>query len=187
MPKNIATKEDWLNLGLELFNKKGNSALIVEKMAKSLGVSKTSCYWYFNTRDAFLLELAEHWVKKGTESYIEASKKYKSDRDRLFHLTKDVFIQGHNLNSIRFWRDISYKDKTIGNIVNNIETQRIEYLQILLTSEFDNDEAHNRADMLYHYFLGWSERHRGIAIDESKFNLIWKNILEPIVRRVGKT
>ena len=102
MSKSIATKEDWLNLGLELFHVNGIAALVVEKMAKSLGVSKTSYYWHFKTRNDFVLELAEHWVKKGTESYIEASKKYNSDRDRLFCLTKDVFIQGHNLNSIRF-------------------------------------------------------------------------------------
>lgn len=185
MSKSIATKEDWLNLGLELFHVNGIAALVVEKMAKSLGVSKTSYYWHFKTRNDFVLELAEHWVKKGTESYIEASKKYNSDRDRLFCLTKDVFIQGHNLNSIRFWRDISIENKTIENIVKKIEKQRIGYLQTLLISEFGHDEAAHRADMLYHYFLGWSERNRGIVIDENEFDLIWGNIIEPMVRKVG--
>ncbi|VAW90033.1 hypothetical protein MNBD_GAMMA18-637 [hydrothermal vent metagenome] len=181
MPKNIATREDWLNLGLTFFNKKGEAALVVEKMAKSLGVSKTSYYWHFKTRDHFLLELAEHWVKMGTISYIKASKKYQSDREKLFQLTKEVFIQGHNLNSIRFWRDLSKESNAIEDIVKNVELQRIEYIQSLLASDFDNDEARNRADMLYHYFLGWSERHRGIFIDEGEFDMLWKNIIEPIV------
>ncbi len=183
MPKNIVTREDWLDLGLKLLNKNGKSALVVEKMAKSLGVSKTSYYWYFKTRNDFLLELAGHWVKEGTVSYIKASKKYKSDREKLFHLTKEVFIRGHNLNSIRFWRDISKENNAIENIIKNVETQRVEYIQSLLISEFDNDEARNRADILYHYFLGWSERHRSIVIDESEFNLIWENIIELIVKK----
>ncbi len=183
MPKNIATREDWLDLGLKFINKKGQSALVVEKMAKSLNVSKTSYYWHFKTRDDFLLELAEHWVKEGTISYIKASQKYKYNREKLFHLTKEVFIQGHGLNSIRFWRDISKKNSTIANIVKDLETQRLEYIQLLLSSEFDTNEAKNRADMLYHYFLGWSERHRDITIDESEFNLIWENVLETIVKK----
>ena len=184
MPKNIATKEDWLNLGLALFNEKGQSALVIEKMAKSLGVSKTSYYWYFKTRNNFLLELAKHWIKKGTLSYIEASKKYKSDREKLFHLTKEVFIQGHNLNSIRFWRDLSRENEAIDNIVKNVEEQRVEYIKTLITSEFGNKEACYRADMLYHYFLGWSERHRGITIDESEFNVIWKHMIKPMVQKM---
>ncbi len=182
MPKNIATREDWLNLGLKRLNNKDKSALVVEKMAKSLGVSKTSYYWYFKTRNDFLLELAEHWVKEGTVSYIKASKKYKSDKEKLFHLTKEVFVRGHSLNSIRFWRDISKENSAIENIVKNVEIQRIEYIQSLLVLRFDDDEARNRADILYHYYLGWSERHRSIAIDESEFNLIWENIIELIVK-----
>ncbi len=183
MPKNIASREDWLDLGLQLLNKSGKSALVVEKMAKSLGVSKTSYYWYFKTRNDFLLELAEHWVKEGTISYINASKKYESDKEKLFHLTKEVFVRGHNLNSIRFWWDISRENAAIENIVKNVETQRIEYIQSLLVSEFDADEARNRADILYHYFLGWSERHRDVAIDESEFDSIWKNVIELIVEK----
>ncbi len=181
MPKNIATREDWLNLGLELFNQKGKSALVVEKMANSLRVSKTSYYWYFKTRNDFLLELAKHWIEKGTTSYIDASKNFKSDKEKLYYLTKSVFIQGHSLNAIRFWRDISKDSCTINTIVKNVEKQRIEYIQSLLTYKFDINQAHNRADMLYHYFLGWSERHREITIDDREFNVIWTNIIEPLV------
>jgi len=183
MPKSIATKEDWLDLGLKLFIEKGEPALVVEKMAKSLKISKTSYYWHFKDRNNFLVELAKHWAIKGTKTYIESSKKYKSDKDKLFRLTKDVFIQGHNLNAIRFWRDISNKDKNIELIVRKIEKQRLGYLQTLLTSEFGSNEAENRADMLYHYFLGWSERHRSTNIDENEFDIIWKNIIEPMVKK----
>jgi len=183
MPKKIATREDWLNLGLELLNKNGKSALIVEKMAKSLGVSKTSYYWYFKTRNDFLLELAKYWVKEGTNSYIEASNKYKNDREKLFNLTKDVFIKGHVLNSIRFWRDISKESSAIDKIVKNVDKQRVEYIQSLLVSEFGNDVARHRAELLYHYFLGWSERNRGNVIDEKEFSAIWTNIIEPMVRK----
>ena len=186
MSKNIVTREDWLNLGLELMNIKGSPSLIVEKMAKSLGVSKTSYYWYFKTQNNYLLELAEYWVKLGTESYIENSDKYKSDRERLYHLTKSVFIQGHTLNSIRFWRDISKENSDINSIVQNVEIQRLKYIQSLLASEFNYSEARNRADLLYHYFLGWSERHRSIPIDEHEFNIIWSNIIKPIVSNAKK-
>lgn len=183
MPKNIVTREEWLNLGLTLLNQEGRSALVVEKMAKLLGVSKTSYYWYFKTRHDFLSELAEYWVKKGTKSYIEASEKYKSDKEKLYHLTKSVFIQGHSLNSIRFWREIAKENSTIESIVKRVEIQRIEYIQSLLISEFNVYEACHRADMLYHYFLGWSERHQGTALDESDFNLIWNNIIEPMIKK----
>ncbi len=181
MPKHIATREDWLNLGLKCLNEKGKSALAVEKMAKLLGVSKTSYYWHFKTRNDFLLELAAYWKQEGTNSYIEASKKHHSDKEKLYHLTKEVFIHGHNQNSIRFWRDIAQENDAIDQLVKGVEAQRIKYLQTLLTSEFDNREALHRADLLYHYFLGWSERHRGTTIDQREFDLLWNNILKPIL------
>ena len=182
MPKNIASKQDWLNLGLKLLNEKGRTALVVEKMSKALGVSKTSFYWHFKTRNAFLIELAEHWVKQGTQHYIDSANKYETDREKLFHLTQKVFTKGHSLNSIRYWREIAQENETISEIVTNVELQRIAYIQSLLTSEFDSEKSYHRADILYHYFLGWSERHQGCKIDKDKFQDLWVNVIEPVIK-----
>jgi AcrR family transcriptional regulator len=181
MPKNIASKQDWLNLGLQLLNEKGRAALVVEKMSKHLCVSKTSFYWHFKTRKEFLIDLARYWVEQGTQHYIDSAAKYETDRERLFHLTQEVFTKGHSRNSIRYWREIAQENEIISEIVTNVELQRITYIQSLLSSEFDSEKAYYRADMLYHYFLGWSERHQGVEIDKGKFQELWVNVIEPVI------
>ena len=57
MPKIIATKEDWINLGYKTFSEEGEKGIIVEKMAIKLKVNKSSFYWHFKTRKHFISDL----------------------------------------------------------------------------------------------------------------------------------
>ena len=54
MPKIIAKKEDWINLGYRLFAEQGVSGINVENMAKILKVNKSSFYWHFKTKKEFI-------------------------------------------------------------------------------------------------------------------------------------
>ena len=54
MPKIIAKKQDWINLGYKLFSEKGIAGIVVEKMASILNVNKSSFYWHFKTKKEFV-------------------------------------------------------------------------------------------------------------------------------------
>ena len=70
MPKIVAKKGDWINLGYRLFSEQGVSGIIVEKMAKTLKVNKSSFYWHFKTKKAFIEQLVTFWINNETERII---------------------------------------------------------------------------------------------------------------------
>ena len=50
MPKIIAKKQDWVDLGYRLFSEQGISGIVIEKMSEKLKVNKSSFYLYFKTK-----------------------------------------------------------------------------------------------------------------------------------------
>ena len=61
------TQDQWLSKALELFAKTGEGGLRVEKLARSLGVSKSGFYFHFNSREDFLQQLLDYWADEYTE------------------------------------------------------------------------------------------------------------------------
>ena len=55
------SKTDWLDAGLEMLRAKGVDSVRVERLADSVGVSKSGFYWHFKNRDDFLYQLIAHW------------------------------------------------------------------------------------------------------------------------------
>ena len=55
------TREDWLNIAMDALIRDGVEAVKVKIFAEALGVSRSSFYWYFKSRqellDALLAEL----------------------------------------------------------------------------------------------------------------------------------
>lgn len=70
MPKIIAKKQDWVNLGYKLFSEQGISGIVIEKMAEKLKVNKSSFYWHFKTKKEFIQQLTEFWISNETEQII---------------------------------------------------------------------------------------------------------------------
>ena len=59
----IATKDDWIAQALHVLVTKGVDAVLVLPLAKTLGVSRSSFYWYFKNRDDILDHLLKHWMR----------------------------------------------------------------------------------------------------------------------------
>ena len=78
MPKIVAKKEDWINLGYGLFSEQGVSGIIVEKMAKTLKVNKSSFYWHFKTKKDFIEQLTMFWINNETERIIHLTNSKKT-------------------------------------------------------------------------------------------------------------
>ena len=70
MPKIVAQKKDWIELGYKLFSEQGISGVIIEKMSKKLKCNKSSFYWHFKTKKEFIEQLTEYWVDNETEQII---------------------------------------------------------------------------------------------------------------------
>lgn len=65
--KKRITREQWLNMGLELFAVHGVDGLRVERLARSLGVAKSGFYCHFSDREVLLDHILDYWAHEYTE------------------------------------------------------------------------------------------------------------------------
>jgi AcrR family transcriptional regulator len=61
-----ATRDDWLELALMLLARRGIGAVTVLDLSERLGVSRSSFYWRFRSRDDLLESLLQRWDARNT-------------------------------------------------------------------------------------------------------------------------
>ena len=61
------SQAEWLEAALQQLSETSVAEIRIEKLARSLGVSKTGFYWHFDDRDQLLEMLLEYWTHEMTE------------------------------------------------------------------------------------------------------------------------
>jgi len=158
MPKIIAKKQDWINLGYKLFSEQGVSAIVVEKMAEKLNVNKSSFYWHFKTKKEFLKQLTMFWVNTETERIIKLTNSKKSTLQKFKTLVAETYKQKPFLDFNFYLKRYARKDKGIQVIIDKIDKQRIEYVNNLLQEMgYSKQEAKVKSTLLYKHLIGYHE------------------------------
>lgn len=80
--------EAWFQAAIEILLESGVEAVKISALAKRLGLSRTSFYWFFNDRDALLMALLNAWKEKNTGSIIRQTDAYAAS---LTEATLNVF------------------------------------------------------------------------------------------------
>ncbi len=158
MPKIIATKDDWINLGFKIFAMEGESGIIVEKMAKKLKVNKSSFYWHFKTRKHFINDLTMLWVNNATEQIIHLTNIKKTPKQKVKTLVSLIYKQDPYFDFVFFLKRYAQKEKKIQEVIDSIENKRIEYANdLLMELGYSKQEARIKSAILYKHFLAYHE------------------------------
>ena len=158
MPKIIAKKQDWINLGYKLFSEQGIKGIVVEKMAKKLKVNKSSFYWHFKTKKDFVTEIVSFWVSENTNQIISLTDSEKSGKEKFEKLIELSFKKDPFLDFNFFLKRYALKDKKIQSDIDKIDNQRIEYTKsILMEMNFSKNEAKSKSQLFYKYLIGYHE------------------------------
>jgi AcrR family transcriptional regulator len=158
MPKIIAKKEDWIQLGYKLFSEKGINGIVVEKMALKLNVNKSSFYWHFKTKKDFLNEIIAFWVSKHTNSIITTVESKPPGKEKFIELIELAFKKEPYLDFMFYLKRYALKDKKINMLIDKIDNQRIDYTKsILIEMEVSENEALIKSTLLYKYLIGYHE------------------------------
>lgn len=64
------TREDWLEAAMELLVSHGVSEVKILTLGKKLNVSRSSFYWYFQSRKDLLNQLLAEWKRKNTDVVV---------------------------------------------------------------------------------------------------------------------
>lgn len=163
MPKLVATELDWIKLGLQKFAEGGVEALVVEQLAKLLGSSKTSFYWYFKNRSAFVKRIIEHWQEIATTSIIAHIEYHQTlqPQQRVRHLLTLMFSSVEGKDFVYYLRKLGATEPFYAELLFQIEQQRLDYMSgLLVECGFSAEQALNSSELIYSYYLGWYERNK---------------------------
>ena len=163
MPKIIATKQDWIKLGYKTFSKSGIKGIIVEKMAKTLKVNKSSFYWHFKTKADFIDKIVSYWIQNETESIIDFTDKEKAIHEKIDAFFKIAFKNDPYLEFIFYLKKYAIKNKKYQVIIDNIDLRRLNFTTNLFQElGYNQKEAEIKASIFYKYLIGYHEmiRHK---------------------------
>ncbi|MFF5994655.1 TetR/AcrR family transcriptional regulator [Lysinibacillus sp. KU-BSD001] len=161
MPKILVTEEQWVQKGIEYFSQGGFAALVVEKMARELKCSKSSFYWYFTDRDEFLRRVIELWTKRATIDVIFESSKNMTTEIQIRTVLEKMFSNENVGDFLFYLRRLGQEKDEYREVLTSIENMRLSYMTKLLQQlEISEEKAKIKASLIYHYYLGWYERHK---------------------------
>ena len=158
MPKIIATKEDWIKLGYKQFSEKGISGIVIESMAKKLKVNKSSFYWHFTTKKAFIQSIIEFWETANTSRIISLVQNEKIPLDKLERLIELSFLKDNEIDFFFHLKKYAKSSKALTNKIEELDNQRLEFTaNILQELGYSKSDSKIKSSIFYKYLIGYHE------------------------------
>ncbi len=145
------TRTDWLVAALDCLVEQGVENVKVERLARTLGVTKGSFYWHFKNRQDLLRQTLDYWTQQQhafADSF--AAEHFDTPADRLravlqFIATKDA---RHDV-AVRLW---ARQTDWVNVQVREVDELRLELCaQIFRDLGFEEDAAQLRGRLVYYY------------------------------------
>jgi AcrR family transcriptional regulator len=157
-PQRKVTAADWLKIALRTLIGEGVEQVRILPLAKKLGVSRSSFYWYFKDREDLLNKLLEYWKNKNSASIVSRScRDSASITDALIYLFEcwiDETIYDPRLDfAIREW---ARRSRKIKEIVVRSDDERVAAIAAMFRRHgFPDQDAFIRARIVYYMQIGY--------------------------------
>jgi AcrR family transcriptional regulator len=150
------SREDWLVAAVEELRRGGVEAVRVEKLARTLDVTKGSFYWHFRDRAELLEAILSRWEEE-TDWLTAGASTAETPRARV----EQFFILA-NMSPYPPDREIfawARRDPVVAGRVEVVEAKRVAFFETQLRDlGAVPPHAGHLAEMLYLATLGWLER-----------------------------
>lgn len=152
------TREDWLDLALETLISDGVEGVRILALGQKLGVSRSSFYWYFESRQDLLDQLLEYWRNKNTRFIIERAKRPAPTVTQavlnVFECWVDTNLFNPRLDfAIRTWARSS---PFVHEIIDAADNERVVAIgDMFARYGYSEEDAFVRARVLYFMQIGY--------------------------------
>lgn len=152
------TREDWLQAALDTLVADGLGEVKILRLADRLGVSRSSFYWYFQSRQDLLDALIAHWDATNTGALVRhASAAQPTITAAICHVFRcflDADLFSPKLDFAM--RDWSRRDPAVRRALDRADSQRIEALRAMFARyDYGERDAYVRARILYYMQIGY--------------------------------
>lgn len=152
------TKPDWINLAFESLVADGIESVRILSLAHKLGVSRSSFYWYFESRQDLLDQLLDHWRDTNTKAIVERARRPSETIIRgilnVFECWADERLFNPRFDfAIREW---ARRSDDVRQAINIADEERLSAIRDLyLRHGYDDEDAFIRARVLYYMQIGY--------------------------------
>ncbi|MEM7303520.1 MAG: TetR/AcrR family transcriptional regulator [Pseudomonadota bacterium] len=163
------TREDWLKAARDVLLSKGVEQVKIMTLARAIGGSRSSFYWFFKDRQDLLDELFQHWLSTNTNAIVEQAQRPSASISQavlqVFECWVDDAVFDARLDfAVREW---ARRAPEIRAALDKADQERVEALEAMFTSHgFEETEAFVRARTLYFMQIGYYALEVDETIDE---------------------
>jgi len=181
MAKDLARK-DWLRAARLALLRGGVEAVRVEKLARSLGVTKGSFYWHFKDRDELLELLLREWESEVPEILSQMGSRSRREKvqslvcvlERRAKLSEEGKVPSDA--AIFAWASV---DQKVARRVNKAEEERIQLLKHFVGGR-------DRIELFYLVWLGFVARGQRVPESRKRFPEIARFLVESLAEPKAK-
>lgn len=152
------TREDWLDAALDLLISEGVDRVKILTIGTRLGVSRSSFYWYFESRKDLLDALLDHWQATNTRSIVThcalPSATITEAVCNLFRCFVDESTFSARLDAAV--RDWSRRSEVVRDVVDQADAARLAAIEAMFRRHgFATEESAIRARIVYYMQIGY--------------------------------
>jgi len=183
------SRHDWVLAALAAMAEGGVEAVKVERLARTLGVSKGSFYWHFKDRPALLSAVLDLWDGDFTRELIGHAAHLPTPAERLREVARQALVATmHGVDSARAEAAVqawATTDSTAAARLAGVEAVRIGYIAAELTAAgMKPDKAKLMGKALYMALLGLyaARGHNAALADDAAFLALAEIVLADAVK-----
>ncbi len=152
------TRDDWLNVAMDVLVSDGVEQVKVLNLGDRLGVSRSSFYWYFKSRQELLDALLDLWQDTNTAAIVtQAETPAASITQAVCHVFRCVIDERLFNNALDFAvRDWARRSGKVRRVLDRSDQTRLDTLAAMFARHgYGDHEATIRARVLYFMQLGY--------------------------------
>ena len=152
------TRADWINLALQTLISDGVESVRVLTLGQKLGVSRSSFYWYFQSRQDLLDQLLAHWHDTNTKAIVERAGRPAATIImgvmNVFECWADERLFDPRLDfAVREW---ARRSEDVRAAIDQADNDRLGAIREMYRRHgYDEEDAFIRARVLYYMQIGY--------------------------------
>ncbi|QPC42843.1 TetR/AcrR family transcriptional regulator [Kaustia mangrovi] len=157
-PGSRTTKLDWLRAAVAALVADGIEGVKVQTIAQKLGVSRSSFYWFFKSRQDLLDHLLDYWLDTNTAPLIARAERPADSACRsvlsIFECWVDEALFDPKLDiAVRDW---ARRSQAVRKVVDLADERRVTAIAAMFERHgYPREEAFIRARVLYFMQIGY--------------------------------
>ena len=163
------TREDWLNVALDVLISDGVEMVKVLPLGERPGVSRSSFYWYFKSRQDLLDALLEHWRETNAAALVTQSRQQAETITgavlNVFRCVVNPALFDTTLDfAVREW---ARRSGRVRKVLDQSNQRSLDALQAMFERfDYDPAEARIRARVLFYMQLGYNDAELNETLEE---------------------